>query len=84
MAKWGFTMKRWFHKEDGGLITVERHVSPAYDHGCATAYCSACDERWLFTGIRKGAIVITVSDKDFGRFSDLSEGLQAAALSEML
>lgn len=75
---------KWFHKEDGGLIILNRHISPVYNHGYAIGQCLICQERWFFTGICEDTVVIKAPDKDFVHFSDLPEDLQAAALDEML
>jgi len=74
--------KRWFHKEDGGLMVEDTIFLPLYDDGknpqeikvrfgyvCAMCGYKNRDPEWGQNCIH---------------FSDLPENLQAAALGEML
>lgn len=69
--------KRWFHKEDGGLIQLDNFPQPR---------CSICGATWDFGFFGHLSMALTEAGDDtaWTHFSDLPEDLQAAALSEML
>lgn len=76
------TEQRWFHKEDGGLMIGQTCYTPAWLVHTAWYSCSICG--YTVSSRDEHFNVELLRDWDCIPYSELSDKLQAMALSEML